>query len=360
MLVEKSKITKGGIVVKVLFFGLGSIGQRHLRNLLRINVCKLEIIAFRTRGRQITLRDDLTVEEGVNLEDKYGIRAVSSISEALSCMPDVVFITNPNSEHIKTLELVLEETSADIFVEKPLGHTLNGLPELAAKAKEKNICVFVGFQNRFHPCIKKAKELLGTKVIGEVMAASIEIGEYMPGFHKYEDYRETYPGIKKLGGGVVLSQIHEIDYAYHFFGMPQSVYASGGTLSHLEIDAEDTASIILNYDRKGKQVPVHIHMDFIQNPPSRKCKIIGTHGKLEFDLLKATIVCYNGNGDIITMESYDSFVRNDMFIEELELFLSIKRGESESILTMEEGMKSLEIALAVKRSMEEKIVVNLV
>lgn len=343
--------------MKVLFCGLGSIGQRHLRNVIKLIPDNLEIMAYRTLGRQITLRDNLTVEESVSLDEKYNIRTFSSLDDALSEQPDIVFVTNPSSKHLEVMKAILNCTNADIFVEKPLSHTLEGLSELAAKAKEKRVTIFVGFQNRFHPCIKKAKELLDTNAIGKIMAANIEVAEYMPGFHKYEDYRETYPARAELGGGVILSFIHEIDFAYYFFGKPNSVYALGGKLSHLEIDVEDTASILLGYERDGKQFPFHIYMDFIQNPPSRNSKIIGSHGRIEYDLRNNSIVCYDENGSVTFEETYNDFNRNDMFIEELELFMAIRRGETKPVLTMEEGMMSMEIALAAKRSMAENEIV---
>jgi predicted dehydrogenase len=339
--------------MKVLFCGLGSIGQRHLRNLLHIIPDNLEILAYRVRGQKITLNDNLTVQEGVNVEEKYNVRSFSSLDEALSCQPDVVFVTNPSSKHKEIIEEVLNKTNADIFVEKPLGHTMEGFSEFAEKAKEKQVTVFVGFQNRFHPCIKKAKELLKSKAIGDIMAVNIEVAEYMPGFHKYEDYRDLYTSVKELGGGVVLTQIHELDYIIHFFGKPKSIYALGGTLSDLEIDVEDIASVLLGYERDdGKRFPVHVHMDFIQNPPSRNCKIIGSHGRIEFDLMKSDIICYDEKGDIKYQECYNDFIRNDMFIEELELFFAIRRGEANPILTMEEGMLSLEVAMLIKESLQ--------
>ena len=32
-----------------------------------------------------------------------------------------------------------------------------------------------------------------------------------------------------------------------------------------------------------REVPVHIHLDFVQKPPKRKCHIVGSKGKIEWD-----------------------------------------------------------------------------
>jgi predicted dehydrogenase len=53
--------------LKILFCGLGGIGQRHLRNLRQLLGAELEAHAFRVRGQRIKLRDNLTIDEGVDL-----------------------------------------------------------------------------------------------------------------------------------------------------------------------------------------------------------------------------------------------------------------------------------------------------
>jgi len=51
----------------------------------------------------------------------------------------------------------------------------------------------------------------------------------MPGFHTYEDYRTSYASRVDLGGGVVLTQIHELDYLQAIFGQPTSIYTLAGS-----------------------------------------------------------------------------------------------------------------------------------
>ena len=98
---------------------------------------------------------------------------------------------------------------------------------------------------RFHPCLQRLHELVQEKKVGRILSVRAEIGEYLPGWHTYEDYRQMYASRQDLGGGVILSQIHELDYLYWLFGLPRSVYALGGHLSRLEIDVEDTADILM-------------------------------------------------------------------------------------------------------------------
>ena len=90
----------------------------------------------------------------------------------------------------------------------------------------------------------------------------------MPGWHPYEDYRALYAARADLGGGVVLSQIHEFDYLYALFGLPRRLFAIGGHLSHLEIDVEDVASTLMEFNVDGHILPVHLQQDYLQRPAS--------------------------------------------------------------------------------------------
>src|SRR5882762_11946682 len=101
---------------------------------------------------------------------------------------------------------------------------------------------------RFHPAVQRLQQIVRERLIGRPLAMQVEVGEYLPHWHKYEDYRQMYASIARLGGGVVLSQIHELDSIYSLFGVPKRIFALGGHLSSLEIDVEDVASSLLDYE----------------------------------------------------------------------------------------------------------------
>ena len=85
------------------------------------------------------------------------------------------------------------------------------------------------------------------------------MGEYLPYWHPKEDYKKSYASRKKLGGGVILTLIHEIDYLFWIFGKFKSVYSTGGNLTKLNTDVEDT--VVSNIVTK-QNVPISLRMDF--------------------------------------------------------------------------------------------------
>ena len=172
--------------MKFLIIGCGSIGTRHLKNLKSISAG--EIIAYRPRNKTIK-----------KLEDEYHIKTYSDLTEALNQNPDAVLVTNPTSLHIQTA-LSAAKQGCHIFIEKPISNTLDGINELIDIVHKKNLDVLVGCNLRFYPCLQFIKTLLDEKRIGKVVSARVQIGQYLPDWHPWEDYRNMYSAQKLLGG----------------------------------------------------------------------------------------------------------------------------------------------------------------
>jgi predicted dehydrogenase len=338
--------------------GLGGIGQRHLRNLRTLLGDQVEIMAWRTRRLGHVLTDQLTILSGANLESYYAIQVFSALDEALAQEPDVVFVTNPSSLHMP-VALAAAEAGCHLFIEKPLSHSLAGVDRLVEMVEQRNLVTLVGYQLHFHPCLRLAKELLDKEAIGLLLAARLEVGEYLPGWHTYEDYRQMYASRRDLGGGVILSQIHELDLVYWLFGMPCRVFALGGHWSSLEIDVEDTASILLECQYAGRPLPVHVQQDYVQRPPSRTCQIVGDKGKILVDLHALEVHVIQAETSQADVHRFEGFQRNQIFLDELSHFLSCLRGEEEPVVNVRDGAQSLRIALAAHRSIETGEVVTL-
>lgn len=344
--------------MKILIVGLGSIGQRHARNLRSLCGNDLELLAYRVRGLNLVITPELTIKAGADIETEYGIRTYPTLDAALAENPLAVLVTNPNSLHIP-VALAAARAGCNLFIEKPLSHSMDGVDELLELVETKKLVCLVGYQLRFHPGFKLVKSLLNRGVIGTPLAARLEFGEYLPGWHRYEDYRLYHASRKDQGGGVILSQIHDLDYAYALFGMPVRVFALGGKLSSLETDVEDIVSMLMEFRVAGKPMPVHIHQDYVQRPPSRNCEIIGDAGKIVWDYYANEVRVTRAETGTSEVHRFDGFQRNQLFIDEMKHFLNCLAGKETPVVGLREGMDSLKIALAAKRSLETGQVVEL-
>lgn len=344
--------------MKILMIGLGSIGQRHLRNIRKLLGDDAEIIAYRVRGLQHTFSDDMQIRDNVNLEEEFNIKSFDDLKEALKQKPDVAFITNPTNLHIPCA-IKCAEAGCHLFLEKPISDKMTGIKRLMRIVDEKGLKAFVGYQNRFHPAICEVKAVVDSGILGRILSVHCAVGERLSTMHSYEDYKDTYMARSDMGGGVVTNQlVHELDYLYYLFGKPIKVYAMGGRLGNLDIDVEDSCDALFTMTGKKDRVYATVHADFYQSPPSRFIKVVGEKGVIIADLIDAHVTknIYDETEEI----SYPDFKRNDMFIEELKLFFSCIEEDTKEAVTLEDGIVSLKMAMAIKESFKKGGTANVV
>lgn len=335
--------------MKVLMIGLGGIGQRHTRNLRALYGDAIEISAYRVRRQTHVVTPKMEADSNRSVEAEYSISAFSSLQDALAHKPEVAFVCNPSSLHIP-VALACIRSGCDLFIEKPLSDSLEGTAELVRVAEEHKAIVMVGYQLRFHPCLRKLAEVVRSGMLGNLLAVRATIGEYLPNWHPYEDYRQMYASRADLGGGVILSQIHEFDYLYSLFDVPTRVYALGGKWSDLEIDVEDTASALMLCRTDRRQLPVHLHQDYLQSPPSRSCEVIGDRGRAIMDLHALTVTVFTRGNPVPDVHRYEGFERNQLFLDQVKHYMDCVRSRTRPIVDVRDGLQSLRMAIAAKRS----------
>jgi predicted dehydrogenase len=236
---------------------------------------------------------------------------------------------------------------------------MDGVEELIREVDDARRIAMVGYQLRFHPCIAKLRENIASGCLGRLLSVRVTVGECLPDWHPYEDYRESYAARTDLGGGVILTQIHEFDYLYSLFGHPAKVFAIGGHWSHLEVDVEDTASILMECSWQDRPLPIHIHQDYLQSPASRQCEVIGDRGKAVLDLAALSVTVHQYGGGAPVVHSSAGFDRNQLFLEETRHFLECVEKRTRPVVDLRNGLESLRVALAAKESIATGKVVAL-
>jgi predicted dehydrogenase len=323
--------------MKFLIAGLGSIGRRHIRNLWALG--ERDILLYRTH------RSTLPEAEFA------GLPVETDLEAALAHRPEAAIIANPTALHLETA-IPAARAGCHLFLEKPISHVTDRLDELEAALREGGGRCLVGFQFRFHPGLQQLARLLVDGAIGRPLAARAHWGEYLPGWHPWEDYRQSYSARRDLGGGVILTLCHPLDYLRWLLGEVKAAWAFAGRLGELDLEVEDTAEIGLSF---CKGALGSVHLDYNQRPPAHTLEIIGTRGTLRWENTGGTVAVYRANGGAAagaweTFAPPEGFERNHLFLAEMAHFLEVARGAAQPACTLQDGRKALELALAARLS----------
>ena len=320
--------------MKILIAGFGSIGRRHFRNLLALG--ERDILFYRTGHSTLNEAEltDFVVE--------------TDLQAALSHRPNAVVVANPTALHL-SVAIPAAEAGCHLMLEKPLSHSLEGLPELQAALQRGGGRVLVGFQFRYHPGLVKIAALLADGAIGRPLSVRAHWGEYLPGWHPWEDYRQGYSARQALGGGVVLTLSHPLDYLRWLLGDVDALWAFTSRQSDLELDVEDAAEIGLRF---ANGVIGSLHLDYNQRPPRHDLEIVGTQGTLRWQNADGRVQIYRAEGSSSweTLTLPEDFDRDWLFRAQMAHFLDVARAEAAPRCTLEDGIQALELALAVHHS----------
>ena len=327
--------------MKILIIGFGSIAKRHINNLIHNINC--EIIVYSRR-------------KNIRFLDHKKIMVLNSLEKCLLEKPDVALITNETAFHIP-MAIKMAKSGLDLFIEKPLSNSTNGIKTLQKIVKQKKLVTQMGCNLRFHKCIIKIRRLINQKKIGRVISIQSENGSYLPDWHPNEDYRKGYASDRQLGGGIILTMIHDIDYLYWIFGNPKSIFSVSGKFSDLDISAEDYCSSIIEFKNN---ITAELHLDFFQRPEFRGCKIKGTKGVIYWNSDKNEIRLFKNRKKVWEVVlALKKFQRNEMYIDEIIHFLKCVKNRKQTINNLDEGIKTMKIALAMKKSSKNRRMVKI-
>jgi predicted dehydrogenase len=322
---------------RLLIVGLGSIGKRHAR-LARALMPGIEIAAWRHGG----VRD--TAGTGVD-------RCVTSVEEALQFAPQAAVIANPASMHIAAA-LPLAQAGAHLLMEKPLSHNTEGVADLIATCRQKNITLMTGYNLRFSASLQRFRQLLNENKVGRVLSVRAEIGQYLPSWRPDTDYRNSVSAQAALGGGVLTELSHEIDYLRWLFGEVQWVSAIQRRQSALEIDVEDVAHLVLGFAAQADAVPVvaSLDMDFFRHDTTRCCTVIGEHGSLRWNAVSGTVELFEAGSTSWQVVFNHPAQRDETYLAEWRHFLECMEQRTQPMISGEDGLAVLNIIDAARRS----------
>lgn len=333
---------------KLIFYGLGGAGQRHLRFLYKYFKNKLIFFAFRAKNKVQTISKDFKLT-GKLLNSEYpDITFFKYYKESLNTKINFAFICGPTSNNYLIVRDCLKK-KRNIFVEKPFICSLKNFSLLKKKINKSNLKILVGYQRRFHPLVIKLKKMIDKNNSKNKKKVFIKVNSYVPDWHKYENFRNLYACKKELGGGALFTESHEIDLCLFLFGMPKKVYCNKYFLKKIKINVETSYKLILFYEN----LSVYFDVNMFSRNLKRSIKIIDKKYQYELDLLKNILKKKNKRNSRFYKIKNSTDIQ---FLHQLRYFFSSNFDLKKSLIQIENNLKVL---FAANKSYKDNRIINL-
>lgn len=323
--------------MKFLIVGLGSMGKRRIRNLQHLKAG--EIIGF-----------DLRKDRREEAEKKYGIRTFEDFEKAMAENPDALIISTPPDLHMK-YAMIAAQRNKHFFTEASVVD--DGMGELIDLIKDKKIVAAPSCTMRFHPAIKKIKELVDKRTVGKPLAFTYHSGQYLPDWHPWEDYRKFY--VAKRATGAAREMVpFELVWLTWLLGDVNAVSCLKGKVSDLDVDIDDTYQVLLKFKSGALG---HLLVDVVARAPARVFRLLGKEGTIEWDRSMNIVKVFTA-GDkkwkeypVEEGKPEKRYIAGErMYVEEMERFIGAIEGKERYPYSFNEDKKILEILYAAEKS----------
>jgi predicted dehydrogenase len=341
--------------------GSGLIGKRHCQHVASNPSTKLIAIVDPSPG-------------GPDIAKLHNCTLYPSIQELISSRhkPEAAIVCTPNHTHVP-LSKVLAQAGIHILCEKPISTTVESATELLEVAKNNSIKLLVGHHRRYNPYMIKAKQMVESGSLGQIIAVSglwttIKPPEY------FAPETVKWRSSTRDGGGVILINfIHEIDLLQYLFGPVTRIHAEQAASKRSDPDdteaAEEGAAICMRF--ASGVVGTFVISDNVPSPHSFEqgtgenpllpssgadvYRIFGTNGTLSFpDMIKSSYEEGKKSWENKILTQKQEVEKTDVapFDSQLNHFVKVCRGQETPGCTGEEGSRALIVCEAVRSALK--------
>ena len=313
--------------MKLLVLGTGSIGTRHLRVLGGLAGVKVVAAPLRPERRA------QLAAEGI---DAVAPEAISGLSL------DGAVVATDTGRHSSDAASLLER--CPVLVEKPLAPTVEAGAGVIAASERTGRALRVACCMRFDPGLGWVRERL--ERLGRLHAADAEcqswLFDWRPGRNPLTSYAAR-PG----EGGVLLDLIHEIDYCSWLLGPVRRVFGhlENRGLLGMQSEVEESARLLLDH---GALVST-LRLSFAARPASRRLRIWGDEGLLEWDFL-ARAACLRDRAGR-ELDRFGWSAPEPMYRAQAEAWLaSLAERDAGPLATGDDGLAAVAVCDAARAS----------
>ncbi|MDD5727876.1 MAG: Gfo/Idh/MocA family oxidoreductase [Victivallales bacterium] len=334
--------------VRIASIGAGMIGEVHARAAVKLEECDYVGICDASPGKE-------------KLAQELGVKYYSDYREMIARENlDGVIIALPNEMH-ESMGTACANEGLHIFMEKPIAPTVEAAKKLIASTHKNNVQLLIAHHRRFNPMIVKTKEMIANGEFGNIMGISILWCMYKP-----SEYFVAGPWRKQKGGGpILINMIHEIDNLRYMYGEIERVYAEVSNKTR-KFEVEDTVSVSIRF-KDGTLASIMMsdaapsiwgyECTMGENPfffPTKAniYHFLGTKASLTFPgMQKVYYPDPNKMGWQYPLKIDQLDVKSqDPYPDQIRHFCQVIKGETAPRTSGEDGLRTLEVTMAVMES----------
>ncbi|WP_257345914.1 Gfo/Idh/MocA family protein [Pseudalkalibacillus decolorationis] len=336
--------------------GCGVISGTHAEEIKKIENARLVAVA------------DSQVENAKRFGGEYGVDWYADYHKMLSREDiDVVNILTPSGMHAD-MAVTAAKYGKHVIVEKPMDVTLEKAHEMIKACRDAGVKLSIISQHRFDPDVVKVKQEIESGKLGKTVLGMAAVNWYRS--QEYYDSGEWRGTWALDGGGALMNQsIHYIDLLQYMMGPVESIYAHADTLAHERIEVEDVAVATVKF--KNGALGTIVGTTSAYPGLHTRLEVFGTNGTavIETDKLKHFYLRQQGNQESFygggkvensankkyasegeTGASNPSSIHGSSHQLQLEDMIQAIQDDREPVVNGEEGLKPLEIILAIYQS----------
>lgn len=317
---------------RVLVIGCGSIGERHLRCLLR------------TGGAQVVACDskEFLLER---MRKEYAVATFVSLEAALASQKfEGVVICTPAHTHI-AIALKAIRTGAGLLIEKPLSVGFDQLDELQKEIAKTKRFVGVAYIYHFTPSVEAARGFLQNADFGRPLQVNIVSGQHFPTFRPA--YREIYYTRHETGGGAIQDALtHFVNLVEWFFGPTTRVVCDSKHQALEGISVEDTVNAMAT----NGGVLVSYSLNQFQAPNETLIQIHCERGSVKIEPHAQRWAVFPRDATDWEYRSVPVKHRDDLFLAQANAFLEGLDGKRTVLCTLDEAVQTLKFNVAALES----------
>ena len=270
---------------------------------------------------------------------------VASDAEAIAAGIDFAVICNPSRFHADTARSYVA-AGVPVLVEKPISDRCEDAGQLLEESRGRGTPGCMAYCMRYHPAYSAARQALLAGAIGRLLYAKAWFESYLPLWHPWEDYSQSYAVRKDLGGGALRTLDHEIDFLNWCLGIPETVTGCSRRSGALRGDADDSATVLLGYPSGAMAT---INLSLCRRDRSRGFEFVGEEGTLRYRWEEERLLAVAADGNASVLVDHRGYDVNQMYVDLLADFLGIVAGGQSNVAAdLQAGIDAIHVCCRVE------------